>query len=48
MNVVAEDVKKGLMEEILYADYLLLMGETIEDIGRKFYKWKNALKMKLN
>ena len=46
IDVVTEGVKEGLLEGILYADDLLLMAETIQDVCRKFYKWKNDSKEK--
>ena len=31
-------VKEGLMKEILYAEDLVLMGESVEDLRAKFLK----------
>ena len=40
VNVIAEYTKERLMNELLYADDLVLMSESIE----KFLKWKEAFK----
>ena len=34
------------MKEVLYADDLVLMSETIESLKKRFLKWRNALESK--
>lgn len=46
MDVVTEDVYEGLMEEILYADDMVLIRDTIDDIKANFLRWKDALERK--
>ena len=41
VNVITEYAKEGLMNEILYADELVLTSESAENV-RKVLKWKNA------
>ena len=40
--VVTENVRNGLMSEMLYADDLVLMSETMERLREKFWKWKEV------
>ena len=42
VDVVMESVRNGLMSEMLYADDLVLMRETMEGLREKFWKWKEA------
>ena len=46
VNVVTENVRNGLMSEMLYADDLVLTSETMEGLREKFWKWKEAFKSK--
>ena len=46
VDVVTESVRNGLMSELLYADDLVLMSETMEGLREKFWKWKEALESK--
>jgi len=46
LDVISENVKEGLMYEILYADDLCLISENMDDLKEKFYKWKEALEAK--
>ena len=46
VDVVTESVKNGLMSEMLYADDLVLMSETMEGLREKFCKWKEAFDSK--
>ena len=46
VDVVTESVRAGLMSEILYADDLVLMSETMEGLREKFQKWKEAFESK--
>ena len=46
MDIILENAKEGLMNEILYADHLVLMSESIENLKEKFLKWKEAFESK--
>ena len=45
VNVVTEHARKGLLNEILYADGLVLMSDSLEDLREKFQRWRSALKV---
>ena len=40
--VVTEFASEGVLSELLYADDLVLLSETIEGLRDKFLKWKEA------
>ena len=42
VGVITESAREGLMNKILYADYLVLMSESIENLGVKLLKWNDA------
>ena len=42
IDMVTESVRKGLISAILYADDLVLMSGTMEELREKFWKWKEA------
>ena len=42
VDVVTEFVREGALSELLYADNLVLMSETIKDLRDKFLTWKKA------
>ena len=46
VDVVMESVRNGLMSEMLYADDLVLISETMEGLREKFWKWKEAFESK--
>ena len=46
VDVVTERAREGLMHEMLYADDLVLMSETMEGLRVKFRKWKEAFESK--
>ena len=46
LEVVTENVRTGLPYEILYADDLVLMSDSMEDLGRRFKRWKDAFESK--
>ena len=43
---VTEFAKEGSLSGLLYADYLVLMSETIVALRNKFLKWKEAFESK--
>ena len=46
VNVVTENAREDLIKEVLYADDLVLMSETMEGLKEKFLKWRSALENK--
>ena len=46
VDVIAENARRGVVNELLYADNLVLMSETMEELKESFWNWKNALKRK--
>ena len=46
VDVISENAREGLMNEILYADDLVLMNEGIENLKEMFFKWKEAFESK--
>ena len=46
LDVLSEDARKGALYELLFADDLVLMAETVEELEADFIRWKAALKRK--
>ena len=46
MDVLTEDVRDGSLMELLYADDLVLCGESLNDVMNKYKRWKNAVEGK--
>ena len=46
VDVVTEFVREGALSELLYADHLVLMSETIVGLRNEFIKWKEAFESK--
>ena len=46
VDVVTEHAKEGLLNKILYADDLVLMSESLEDLRERFERWRSALEGK--
>ena len=46
VDVVTEHAREGLLNEILYADDLVLMSESMDDLRERFQKWRSALEGK--
>ena len=46
VDVVTEKARRSGINEILYADDLVLIGETMNDLKERFWKWKKALESK--
>ena len=46
VDVVTEFAREGAISELLYADELILMSETIEGLRNKFLTWKGAFESK--
>ena len=46
VNAVTEQARKGLLNEILYANDLMLMSEILDDLRDRFQRWRGALESK--
>ena len=46
LGVLSEDGRKGALYKLLYADDLVLMAKTIEELEAQFIRWKAAFKEK--
>ena len=43
MDVLTEDARYGLFMELLYADDLVLCGESLNEVIDKYRRWKNGV-----
>ena len=43
VDVITENARRGVVNELLYANDLVLMSETMEDLKIRFWNWKDAL-----
>ena len=43
MNVVSNQARSGLPSELLYADDLVIMAPTMEQLGRRTAEWRASL-----
>ena len=46
VDAVTEQARKGLLNEILYADNLVLMSENLEDLRERLQRWRGSLESK--
>ena len=46
LDVLAEDVRDGSLMELLYADNLVLCGESLNEVMDRYGKWENAAEEK--
>jgi hypothetical protein len=46
MDVLGEGVRRGLLFELLYADDLVIMAESLQELEGKYIEWKNTLESK--
>ena len=46
MEALTQDVREGLPWELLYADDLVLMAESIEELKGKVLRWKECMEAK--
>ena len=44
--IITENLKRGVINQLLYADDLVIMSKTMKDLKERFWNWKNALKSK--
>ena len=43
VDVITENARRGVVNELLYADDLVIMSKDMEDLKERFWNWKNAL-----
>ena len=46
VNVITENARRGVVNELLYADDLVLMSKDMEDLKERFSNWRYALESK--
>ena len=46
VNVITENATRAVVNELLYADDLVLMSEDMEDLKKRFWIWKDTLESK--
>ena len=46
IDVVTNEIKESTLQEILYADDLVLIAETMAELLEEMYTWKSALENK--
>ena len=46
VDVITENARRGVVNELLYADDLVVMSEDMEDLKERFSNWKDALESK--
>ena len=46
VDVVTENARRGVVNELLYADDLVIMCEDMKDLKERFWNWKDALESK--
>ena len=46
VDVTTENARRGVVDELLYADDLVFMSEDMEDLKKRFLNWKDALESK--
>ena len=46
MDVLTEDVRDGSLMELLYANDLVLCGESLNEVIDKYGRWKNTVEGK--
>ena len=44
MDEVTRDIREGVVKELLYADDLILLGNSWEEVESRYARWKKALK----
>ena len=46
VDVITENARRGVVNELLHADDLVIMSQDMEDLKERLWNWKNALKSK--
>ena len=44
VGIITENARRGVVNELLYADDLVFMSKAMEDLKERFWNWKDALK----
>ena len=43
IDVVTNEIKEGILQEILYVDDIVLIAEIMAELQEKFHGWKSAI-----
>ena len=46
VDVISKKIKEGMLQEILYADDIVLLAGSMAELQEKFYGWRSALQSK--
>ena len=46
VDVATNEIKEGMLQEILYTDDIVLIAESMEELHETFYGWESALESK--
>ena len=46
VDVITKNARRSVVNELLYADDVVLMSETMEDLKERFWNWKDVLESK--
>ena len=46
VDIITENARRGVVNELLYANDLVLINKTMEDLKERFWNWKDALESK--
>ena len=46
VDVVTNEIKEGVLQEILYTDVIVFIADSMAELQEKFYGWKSALEKK--
>ena len=46
VDVITENARRDVVNELLYADDLVLVSKTMEDLKERFWNWRDALESK--
>ena len=46
VDVARDEIKEGMLQEILYADDIVLIAERMAELQETFHGWKSALESK--
>ena len=46
VDVITENARRDVVNELLYADDLVIISEDIEDLKERFWNWKDAMESK--
>ena len=47
-DIITENARRVVVNELLYADDLVIMSETMKDSKKKFWNWRDALQSKVS